>query len=121
MAGGFRDYGKYATLGISWVLTTAVYLYLGYRGGAWLDARFDTTPIFFVVGILLGMLLSVGTLVKELQALTGEGRKRPRGDGAGVKNDRVREKNNMSEGSSWTSAEDEGEAREGTKRKGPLD
>ena len=40
------EYGKYASLGISLVLTTAVYLFLGYRVGTWLDGRWGTEPTF---------------------------------------------------------------------------
>lgn len=67
------EYSKYASLGISLVLTTAVYLFLGYRAGIWLDARWETAPTFMVVGIVLGMVLSVVSLVKELLVLTKPG------------------------------------------------
>jgi len=64
------EYGKYASLGISLVLTTAVYLFLGYRVGTWLDGRWGTEPTFMVVGIVLGMFLSLVSMVKELIMLT---------------------------------------------------
>ena len=73
------EYGKYASLGISLVLTTAVYLFLGYRAGTWLDGRWGTEPTFLIVGIVLGMILSVVSMVKELMMLersrTAPGRK----------------------------------------------
>ncbi|MBO8142653.1 MAG: AtpZ/AtpI family protein [Firmicutes bacterium] len=67
------DYGRYASLGISWVLATAVYLYLGYRAGRWLDGRLGSEPVFFVLGIVLGMVLSMLSLVKEVVALQQPG------------------------------------------------
>ena len=71
------EYGKYASLGISLVLTTAVYLFLGYRAGTWLDGRWGTEPTFLIVGIVLGMILSVVSMVKELMMLRAS-RDRPR-------------------------------------------
>lgn len=75
------EYGKYASLGISLVVTTAVYLFLGYRAGVWLDDRWGTEPVFLLVGIVLGMVLSVVSLVKELFALERSSRtsRRPEG------------------------------------------
>lgn len=72
---GFGDYARYASLGISLVVTTAIYLYLGYRGGLWLDRRFGTEPVFFVLGIVLGMILSLVSFAKELLALARDRRK----------------------------------------------
>lgn len=91
MAGGLGDYAKYGTIGISWVLSTAVYLYLGYRGGRWADARFDTAPIFMVLGIVLAAAMSLLSLTKELLALDKELRRRDEQDeGGGVDGDRER-------------------------------
>lgn len=69
---GLGQYAKYATLGISFVVTTAVYLFLGYRAGIWLDQRFGTEPVFFVTGIVFGMVLSLVSFAKELLALERE-------------------------------------------------
>ena len=40
------EYGKYASLGISLVLTTAVYLFLGYQAGTWLDGAGERSRHF---------------------------------------------------------------------------
>lgn len=91
MAGGLGDYAKYGTIGISWVLSTAVYLYLGYRGGRWADARFDTAPIFMVMGIVAAAGMSLLSLTKELLALDKALRKREaHGEGDGTDGDRER-------------------------------
>lgn len=66
---GLGEYAKYATLGISLVVTTAVYLFLGYRAGTWLDERWGTEPIFLLVGIVLGMVMSMASFAKELMAV----------------------------------------------------
>lgn len=84
MRGGLGDFARYGSLGISWVLTTAVYLFLGYRGGQWLDERLGTGPIFLILGMILGAGLSLMTLTKELLALDKAFRDRRRPDaGAG--------------------------------------
>ena len=66
---GYFEYAKYGSIGISWVLSTSIYFYLGYKGGAYLDARFGTTPIFLVVGLLAGMGLSIKTLIGTILAV----------------------------------------------------
>jgi F0F1-type ATP synthase assembly protein I len=40
-------------LGIGWYFATCVVL--GIVGGRWLDGRFDTAPLFVLIGMLLGM------------------------------------------------------------------
>lgn len=66
---GLGEYAKYATLGISLVVTSGVYLFLGYKGGTWLDARWGTEPVFLVVGIVLGLVMSLASFAKELLAV----------------------------------------------------
>lgn len=116
---GLGDYSKYATIGISWVLTTAVYLFLGYRAGMWLDNRWQTAPIFFIVGLLLGMMMSVATLVKELLALTDRGMLGG-ADSARNKNGQDSEKNNFPKGlrpgPDEVEGPDEGQGRNGSAR-----
>lgn len=63
---GYFDYAKYGSIGISWVLATSVYFYLGYKGGTYLDARFNTAPIFLLAGLLGGMALSFRMLIAEI-------------------------------------------------------
>lgn len=94
---GLNSYVRYASFGISWVLTTCVYLYLGYKGGQWLDARWETEPIFLGICLLIGLLMSVTTLVKDLLALTDTGKK-PRRSATGNNNAGDSEKNNFLNG-----------------------
>jgi F0F1-type ATP synthase assembly protein I len=65
----FFEYAKYSGIGISWVLGTAAYMYLGYVGGNALDRRLGTTPIFLMVCILLAMGLSLQSLAATVAAL----------------------------------------------------
>ncbi|HEX6972316.1 MAG TPA: AtpZ/AtpI family protein [Limnochordia bacterium] len=58
-------------LGTSWVFATAVYFYLGYRAGMWLDARWGTEPFMLVAGLFLAVVLSLVTLIKETLTLAG--------------------------------------------------
>lgn len=71
MAGsnGYGDYARFASLGVSWVLTTAVLLYLGYRVGSWLDARWDTAPFLMIAGLFLAVALAMASLIKEATVL----------------------------------------------------
>lgn len=69
---GFHEFGKYGSIGISWVLTTSVYLYLGFRGGAYLDEKLKSAPLFLIAGLLLGIGLSLRSLIAELLAITAE-------------------------------------------------
>jgi len=93
---GAGDYARYGSIGISLVLSTAVYIYLGYRAGTWLDERWQTAPVFMVLGIVLGMVLSMLSLVKEVMALQRSGPgSRP---GGGHTRVRDREKENFPEG-----------------------
>lgn len=83
MGGGLGDYARYGSIGISWVLTTAVYLYLGYRAGQWLDNRFGTAPVFFVLGMVMAIGLSLLTLTKDVMALDRALRRARGSDGQG--------------------------------------
>ncbi len=53
---------KYINYGVSFGLTMAITIYLLYLGGSWLDRKFDTEPLFMVLGILLG----VGAVFKRM-------------------------------------------------------
>lgn len=88
---GFQDFGRYGSIGISWVLTTAVYLYLGFKGGTYLDERLKSAPVFLIAGLLLGIGLSLRSLVAELLAITNELNKR---DDQGIRRAQDREKSN---------------------------
>jgi hypothetical protein len=66
---GIYEYARYGSVGISWVLVTTIYTYMGYAGGNWLDRRFGTAPLFLVAGLLLALALSLRSLVVEVLAL----------------------------------------------------
>ncbi len=70
LSNGWIQFAKFSGIGISWVLTTGVYLYLGYTAGNWVDARLGTPPVFLLVGALLAVLLSLWTLFNDVRALT---------------------------------------------------
>ncbi|MGI6544243.1 MAG: AtpZ/AtpI family protein [Limnochordia bacterium] len=67
-----HKYVRYSNIGITWVLSTAVYMYLGYVGGVRLDERLGTAPVFFVCGILLGAVFSFLSLIFTVQRLSKE-------------------------------------------------
>lgn len=75
---GVFEYAKYGSIGISWVLVTSIYIYLGFTAGSWLDRRLHASPLFLVLGLLLAVALSLRSLVAEVMALieeTGGGQK----------------------------------------------
>lgn len=53
---------KYLNFGLSFGLTMAITVYLLSQGGKWLDNRFDTSPIF----MSLGIILAIATVFKRL-------------------------------------------------------
>ncbi len=62
--------GSYAFLSLlfSHGLTTAITLYLAVRGGAWLDRRFGTTPLFLAVLVILVVVANLRLLIKDILA-----------------------------------------------------
>lgn len=74
------------------MLATAVYLYLGYKGGVYLDERLGSSPIFLVVGLLMGIALSLRSLVAELLAVLADLDKR-KGLGTKTKEGKARAPN----------------------------
>jgi len=60
---------KYVHFGISFGTTMAVSIYFGFKGGMWLDNRFDPEPIFMLVGVLLGVGVSFKNLLDNLKRL----------------------------------------------------
>lgn len=73
---GYFEFAKYGSIGISWVLSTAVYLYLGIKGGTYLDARFGTSPTFLLLGLFGGVALSLRMLITEILKVVGPGTNR---------------------------------------------
>lgn len=66
---GYWDFARYGSIGISWVLSSSVYFYLGYKGGTYVDERLGSEPWFLVLGLLLAMALSLKTLIGEIMAI----------------------------------------------------
>ncbi|KJS20236.1 MAG: hypothetical protein VR72_15475 [Clostridiaceae bacterium BRH_c20a] len=60
---------KYVHFGISFGTTMAVSIYLGFKGGTWLDNRFNTYPLFLIVGILLGVGVTFKNLLDNLKRI----------------------------------------------------
>ncbi len=48
-----------AALALEFGFLVGGFIVLGLFGGRWLDARFDSTPVFLLSGLLLGMFGSV--------------------------------------------------------------
>lgn len=65
----YWKYAKYANFAMSFGITMALSLFLGYFGGSWLDRKFGTGPLFLVVGLVAGAGLAFYSMLKELQAL----------------------------------------------------
>lgn len=65
----YWSYARYANFAISFGITMAISIFLGYFGGDWLDRQLGTRPVFLVVGILLGVALSFKMLLTELTSL----------------------------------------------------
>lgn len=61
-----RDFARYGSIGISWVLRSFLYLYLGYKGGSWLDNHWEIESLFTLFGLLGGFGLSLYSLIQEL-------------------------------------------------------
>ena len=58
---GLRGYLRFVHLGTQLALT----IVLGVFGGIWLDGRWGTSPIFSVVGSVLGIGLGMGVVIRE--------------------------------------------------------
>lgn len=62
-----NDVFKYLNFALSFGLTLVITLYLLYKGGAWLDQRLGTAPLFMMLGILLALATVFRQLIGELQ------------------------------------------------------
>ncbi|MGI6551804.1 MAG: AtpZ/AtpI family protein [Clostridia bacterium] len=65
----YWTYSKYASFAVSFGVTMAASIFLGYFGGSWLDGKLGTGPIFLVIGLLLGVAVAFYSLFKELKTL----------------------------------------------------
>lgn len=55
-----KDYAKFTGLGIQIAASLLISLY----GGIWLDEKFDTKPLFLLVGVFFGMLAGIWSVIK---------------------------------------------------------
>lgn len=67
---GLTEFAKYGSIGIAWVLSTSIYMYLGFKGGTWLDDKFQSAPLFMVLGLVVGIALSMQSLVMHITEVT---------------------------------------------------
>ena len=72
--GAYSEIGTYASLGIQFAVTVLLFL----AGGWWLDDKFATTPLFLLVGTLLG---AGGGFYKLYRTLMDLDERRKREDG----------------------------------------
>jgi ATP synthase protein I len=54
-------------------ITLAVCVVLGYFAGHWLDDRLSTSPIFTLIGVLLGLVAAVLNTIRLYNALMRKG------------------------------------------------
>ena len=54
--------GRYAHLGFQLVLSMGLFL----LGGWWLDGKIGTTPLFTIVGAMLGATAAIYNMIREL-------------------------------------------------------
>ena len=64
-AGAYADIAPYASVGIQFAVTILVFV----AGGWWLDGRLGTTPIFILLGMLLGAVAAFYKLYRTLMDL----------------------------------------------------
>lgn len=60
---------KFISFGITFGTTMALTLYLAFKGGAWLDEYFGTSPFFSLLGIILGIFINFKNLLESLEKL----------------------------------------------------
>lgn len=60
---------NYVHFGLSFGLTMAISIYLGFKGGLWLDNYLHTEPLFLIIGILLGIGVTFKNLLDNLKKL----------------------------------------------------
>ena len=63
MLGVYREYGPYLTLGIQLAAAVVIFLVLG----VWVDSKLGTSPLFTLLGLLLG---SAGGFIKFFRTVS---------------------------------------------------
>lgn len=64
-----NNYLRYVGLALSFGLTLAATLLLGFYAGRWLDRLLGTSPLFMIVGIVAAVGLSFWSLLEEFGVL----------------------------------------------------
>ncbi|HEY4613613.1 MAG TPA: AtpZ/AtpI family protein [Bacteroidota bacterium] len=59
----YQEFGPFLTLGIQLAVAVVVFYFIG----AWVDERYNTSPTFTLVGVMLG---TVGGLVKFFKSVS---------------------------------------------------
>lgn len=65
----YLKYVRYMNFAISFGVSSIVSMLLGYAGGTWLDNKLGTTPVFMLIGLLLGIATTFLILAKEIDVL----------------------------------------------------
>lgn len=55
-------------------LYTAAFMYFAYRGGAWLDLKFNSYPLFTMVTIIASVIYSFFSLIHKLDLVKKHGK-----------------------------------------------
>ena len=66
-------WGKYLGVGMGWVASTALFT----LAGRWLDGRFETRPVFTLIGVFVGAVGGFYHMYRELAAAPPERQTRP--------------------------------------------
>ncbi len=59
---GWREAGPYLTLGVQLAATVLLLLW----GGNWLDDKYDTDPVFTLIGAFLGISVGLYNLIQTV-------------------------------------------------------
>lgn len=86
MSKNLRELAEYGSIGISWVMTSLLAVYLAYKGGAWVDAKLGSDPLFTLIGLITGILMSIYSLVQQLLRIESSEQQAKPGQGSGDSN-----------------------------------
>lgn len=67
---------RYINLALSFGITMTLTILLAIYGGLWLDRRLGSTPLFLILGILLGVGAAFYSLLREILKLNEQNKKR---------------------------------------------
>lgn len=73
--GSMRGHLKYINLALTFGITSAISIYLGFLGGSWLDRRLGTNPWLMFLGVILGIVTSFRVMLRETLAAVEPPRK----------------------------------------------